>query len=164
MIIAGNQLFSGYNYSDYIRQSEYVQATTINDIPSQNYFFNVSHQFIDKNPCNIFQFDDLLRYFDQYIEICTACRLRIFDAVKTERHSIYKYTYPEDNDSDPLFDFSETGFVTGAFPSCSLMHGMNLNRSDQISFRRCRLLSGFSCGYLISSGDLYNGLKELFTS
>jgi len=162
-VLAGDYSFSHFKFSDYVRQSEFVQIESWTQRPSQFYYFNFYELPIETNRYSIFQCNDLNGYYEQHIEIRLELQKKISVFNKPLKWFIRKFKNPKDTDKDYSVDNRCADSITSFCFSHRLMHDLISNKSDLICIQRCIMLSRISFGYLLFSSGLQNGLYELFT-
>jgi hypothetical protein len=162
-LIAEDHTFSTYNFSDYIRLSEWVQAGSSIQIPTKYYYFVLCKMPIEKNPYIIFQCNDLYGYFEHHIKLILVLQKRISGIINPRKWLIAKFKNPNDIDKDYPVDIRCKSLISKSCISYRFMHDQISNEWALIYNQRCLKLSRISYGYLIFSSDLLNGLYELFT-
>jgi len=163
LIIAGDQYFTTYNFSNFIRQSEYVHVAQLIKNHSKSYILDISKNSRDNNRYKIFQCNDLHGYFISYIEIRLANQKRYTNKTKALKWIITKVKNPKDTDEDHLTEFIQLDHTVYAGISTRLDGKMKSFKWNLIRIRRCHILSELSFGHLIYSPDLQNGSGVLCT-
>ena len=162
-LIAGDYSFSTYNYSDYIRLSEYVQIDSSTQIPTKSYYFTLYKLPIEMNRFSIFQCNDIKGYFDQHIKIKLVFQNILSDNNKPLKWIITKFQNPKDTDKDHFVDIRRADSIMISCLSHRLMYNLISNKWDLILFQQCIKLSKRSFGFFILSSDLQTGSYALST-
>jgi len=163
LIIAGDQYFTTYKFSNFIRQSEYVHVAQLIHKPSKSCILDLSKNSIDRNRYKLFQCNDLHEYFISYIGIRLANQKRYTNKTKDSKWIITKVKNPKDNDEDHLTRFIQLYQTACAGISTRLDCMMKSCKWNLISIQKCQILSELSFGHLIYSRDLQNVLDVLCT-